>query len=65
MTYTINNDKLNEVVTIFNTENTVQIDAGEAQGHLLYDWDEGMEHQEWMDEAPAAQIADWLVQFYC
>jgi type II secretory pathway component PulM len=31
---------------------------------ICADWNEGEEHQEWIDSAPAEEIADWLASFY-
>jgi hypothetical protein len=35
-----------------------------VEAEICADWNEGDEHQEWIDNAAPQQIADWLATFY-
>lgn len=37
------------------------ISVEEVMEFALADWDEGKEHQTWLDNASAQEIADWIV----
>jgi len=60
--YQISTDKLEEVTRIFNqwqpdaTEEIVKVE-------ICADWHEGDEHQVWINNASAQEIADWLASF--
>ena len=54
MKYTIDSDKLARVLEI------AQIDEATASEWLFADWEDEDEHQEWLDDADAEEIADWL-----
>ncbi len=64
MMYKIDNGKLATVTLLFNQ----QVDPGatdwEVQTEITADWNEGDEHQEWIDNAPPQEIVDWLASFY-
>ena len=32
-----------------------------VEAFVCADWDEGLEHQHWLDAASADQIADWVI----
>lgn len=59
MHYTINQDKLAEVVAIIRGHRTMGV--SEVEAFCLADWPEGEEHQHWLDNAPASEIADWVI----
>ena len=63
MTYTISNEKLEEVVRIFNNEVTGYTTAASIQADICADWHEGEEHQVWINNATALEISDWLASF--
>lgn len=53
--YTISDERVAEIVAADPTLNSQWvIDTATA------DWNEGDEHQEWLNTAPAAEIADWV-----
>ena len=62
MYYKISSEKLTGVTKILNqirpdiTETIVELE-------VCADWNEGAEHQNWIDTASAQEIADWLVSF--
>jgi len=61
--YTIDSDKLADVVELFNE--TVDPNATEEliESEILADWNSG-EHQDWLDNASVEDIVDWLSSFY-
>ena len=62
--YTINQEKLEAVVKIFNNETDPAATEELIKAEILADWNEGDEHQEWLDNATPQEIADWLATFY-
>jgi hypothetical protein len=62
--YTIDSEKLAEVVRIFNAETDPSATDDLVRAEITGDWNEGDEHQEWVDSASAQEIADWLARFY-
>lgn len=62
--YTITSEKLAKVVEIFNRETDPQATAELVRAEICADWNEGIQHQDWIDRAPAQEIADWLASFY-
>ena len=54
MEYTIDSDKLARVLEI------AQVDEATASEWLFNDWDDEDSHQEWLNDADAEEIADWL-----
>lgn len=58
-TYHINPDKLTEIVNTY-AEYEPNVATADVEATLTYDWHGGQEHQDWLDTAPAAEIADWL-----
>lgn len=63
-TYTIDQEKLEEVVTIFNRETDPSATPDLIEREICADWNEGDEHQAWVDSATPQEIADWLASFY-
>jgi hypothetical protein len=64
MKYTIDREKLEEVVTIFNRETDPAATDELVEREICADWNEGEEHQEWINSATPQEIADWLASFY-
>jgi hypothetical protein len=64
LNYTINSEKLEEVVAIFNQETDPSATDELVKVEICADWNEGAEHQEWIDNASPQEIADWLATFY-
>jgi len=62
--FTINEDKLDEVVSIFNRDTDPQATDEIIKAEIVADWNEGDEHQQWINDASPAEIADWLASFY-
>lgn len=62
--YTIDQDKLEKVVKIFNEETDPAATEGLVKSEICADWNEGDEHQDWIDKASPQEIADWLASFY-
>lgn len=62
--YTISSDKLDEVAEIFNRETDPKATTDLIETEICADWNEGKEHQDWVDSASPKEIADWLATFY-
>ena len=62
--FTIDRNKLDEVVRIFNNETDPKATDELIELEICADWNEGDEHQQWIDDASAQEIADWLASFY-
>lgn len=62
--YTIDGDKLAQVVNIVNRDTDPAATDGVIETEICADWNEGNEHQKWIDSASAQEIADWLASFY-
>lgn len=62
--YTISNDKLNKVAEIVNRETDPKATTELIETEICADWNEGAEHQKWVDTASAQEIADWIASFY-
>ena len=62
--YTINKEKLAEIVAIFNRETDPKATDDLVETEICADWNEGAEHQAWVDNASPQEIADWLATFY-
>lgn len=62
--YTIDAEKLAEVVEIFNRETDPAATDELIEAEICADWNEGEAHQAWIDSASAQEIADWLSSFY-
>jgi hypothetical protein len=62
--YTISAEKLSKVVEIFNRETDPSATDELVETEICADWNEGDEHQEWIDSASPQEIADWLATFY-
>ena len=64
MTYKINSDKLANVVSLFNTQVDPEATDDVLETEICADWNEGEEHQDWLNTASAQEIVDWLASFY-
>jgi len=62
--YTINSNKLTAVTEIVNANTDPAATEDLIEAEICADWNEGDEHQEWIDSAEAQDIADWLATFY-
>lgn len=62
--FTISQDKLERVVEVFNNETDPKATEELIKSEILADWNEGDEHQQWLNEATPQEIADWLASFY-
>jgi len=62
--YHIDSDKLAEVTRIFNEETDPRATEELVESEICADWNEGEEHQDWIDSASPQEIADWLASFY-
>jgi hypothetical protein len=52
--YTMSDDKVAEIARIARAE------PDAVRDYCTNDWPEGEEHQRWLDDASAQEIADWL-----
>lgn len=62
--FTIDSEKLAKVIEIFNAETDPAATNNMIEQTITGDWNEGDEHQEWVDGASPKEIADWLASFY-
>lgn len=62
--FTIDSEKLAKVVEIFNAETDPAATDDVIESSITGDWNEGEEHQEWIDNSSPQEIADWLASFY-
>ncbi len=62
--YIIDQEKLEEVTTILNSNPNTEAPEAIIKNEICADWNEGAEHQDWINNSSAAQIADWLASFY-
>lgn len=58
MKYQISDEKLKEVFSLIREY--VDATPTDIEDFILADWDEGQEHQDWLDFATAQKIADWV-----
>ena len=58
--YTIDKNKLQAVIRIVNNETDPTATDELIEQFVTADWHEGDEHQEWLNEADAQEIADWI-----
>jgi hypothetical protein len=62
--YRIDADKLIRVTDIFNQGKDRPVADAVLEVEICADWNEGAEHQAWIDQATPEEIADWLASFY-
>lgn len=60
----IDDDKLAKVTAIMNRDTDPAVTDDLVRTEICADWNEGAEHQEWIDRASPEEIADWLASFY-
>ena len=63
-TYHIDSEKLERVTEIVNRETDPAATSDLIESEICADWNEGDEHQAWVDSASPAEIADWIASFY-
>ena len=61
---TINQDKLADVVRIFNNDTDPKATDDLIEIEICGDWNGGEERQAWIDRASPQEIADWLARLY-
>ena len=59
MKFTISDSKLREIIELVQTSHP-QESAEAIESFILADWNEGQEHQDWLDTADVQEIADWV-----
>jgi len=64
MDFHIDSDKLARVTEIVNRDTDPRVTEDEIEAEICADWNEGQEHQDWIDTASAEEIADWIASFY-
>lgn len=62
--FKIDTEKLNEVTSIINANTDPKVTEEMIEQHTCADWEEGDEHQEWINSADAQEIADWIGSHY-
>lgn len=62
--YTIDAEKLADVTRILNAETDPKATEELVEAEICGDWNEGAEHQAWINSATPREIADWLATFY-
>ena len=58
--FTIDPTKLTAITAIVQTSRPAMTEA-QVRDYCLADWPEGQEHQDWLDNAPVSEIADWVI----
>jgi hypothetical protein len=64
MTFTIEQHKLDLVISLFNEQVDPSATDDVISEEILATWNEGREHQAWIDSASPQEIVDWLASFY-
>jgi len=62
--FTIDSDKLSQVTNLFNEQVDPAATESLIRTEICADWNEGTEHQDWIDTASPQEIVDWLASFY-
>ena len=60
----IDSDKLAEITNIINRDTDPAVTEDVILAELLSDWNEDKEHSEFINNATAEEIANWLKSFY-
>lgn len=58
--FTIDTEKLEKVTAIINQNSDPAVTEDIVEAHICADWQEGHEHQQWLNTASPAEIADWV-----
>ncbi len=53
--YTMSDERTEQIAAVAG------ISAEQVREYALADWNEGGEHQRWLDTAPAQEVADWIL----
>ena len=64
MNYKISSEKLEAVVKLFNEQVDPKATDELVRSEICADWNEGDEHQEWIDSSDPHEIVSWLASFY-
>lgn len=64
MQYTIDSNKLEAIVSLVNSQLDPKATKDIVRSEICADWNEGDEHQRWIDTATPQEIVDWLAAFY-
>ena len=64
MPYIISSEKLQKVTQMFNDQVDPQATEELVESEICADWNEGSEHQAWIDSASEQEIVNWLAAFY-
>ena len=62
--YNIDADKLAAVTEIVNAMTDPAATEDLIEAEICADWNEGDEHQQWIDSAEPQDVANWLATFY-
>ena len=60
----IDTDKLTDVIDAFNEQVDPAATDADITNTITADWNEGAEHQQWIDSANYQEIVNWLSSFY-
>jgi len=58
--FTIESGKLHRITEIVNNDTDPAVTEDVIEDHICADWQEGDEHQEWINSASIEEIADWI-----
>ena len=61
--FTIDSEKLSAVTKILKEKYDQSATEHLVESEICADWANANEHQEWINSAPPAEIADWLNSF--
>lgn len=64
MKFTIDTSKLESITRKFNNEVDPAATEDLVKSEICADWNEGEEHQQWINSASVEEIVDWLASFY-
>jgi broad-specificity NMP kinase len=62
--FTINSEKLEKVVNLVNREIDPRATNDVVEQMICADWNEGEEHQDWLNNASVREVVDWISTFY-
>lgn len=61
--YTIEDEKLELVVSLYNEKIDPSMTSDTIKFEICSDWNEGDDHQEWINQASPKEIVSWLQSF--
>lgn len=62
--FTINSEKLEKVVNLVNREIDPRVTNDVVEQMICADWNEGEDHQAWLNNASVREVVDWIANFY-